>query len=351
MSSKEPKKPKLKEVPQLNIDTSSHQNEQEDPKVEDKGKNANANLPKQSEGNIVTTMNSLTPHNQHPLYTSNISIISISNNPNKKGKKKQFYSFGDEYYDELYLNLILDEQRSCKKINCNYMNFQNDINDKMRAILVDWLIEVHFKLNMQRKTLFHCIFIIDAYLSKKTIERTNFQLLGLAALLIACKESEINYPPLPSFIAFSENAFTLEKLKEMEINIIQELDYDIFAPTAEEFFAINAEYFEFTEKQKYFGEYFLDASLISYKLLKYKQSTIAVASGYIVIKFFKLNGIHLILYNTNSDVKPKDVKDCVRDLTFLVKDFSKSSLEATKNKYLSDKCLNVAKLLEDKLNN
>ena len=51
------------------------------------------------------------------------------------------------------------------------MILQKEINDKMRAILVDWIIDIHHKLNLMKKTLFHCIFIIDAFLSKNEIER------------------------------------------------------------------------------------------------------------------------------------------------------------------------------------
>jgi cyclin B len=42
---------------------------------------------------------------------------------------------------------------------------QVEINDKMRAILVDWLIEVHCKFKLQRETLFITVSIIDRYLS------------------------------------------------------------------------------------------------------------------------------------------------------------------------------------------
>jgi len=229
------------------------------------------------------------------------------------------------------------------------MTLQNDICDKMRAILVDWIIDVHNKLNMNKKTLFQCVFIIDAYLSKCIIEKKNLQLLGMAALLIASKENEVNYPSLETFILLSENAYTLEELKDMEIKVIQNLDCDILAPTAEEFFSINADYFEFTEIQKYSGEFFLDASLIDYHLLKYKQSTIAVACGYIVIKFFNLNGANLIVDNTNQGVNSKEVKDCAKDLCLLMRNLWDSFLRATKNKYFSDKYLNVAQLYENQL--
>lgn len=46
-----------------------------------------------------------------------------------------------------------------------YMKKQKDINEKMRAILVDWLIEVHYKFKLNAETLFITISIIDRYLS------------------------------------------------------------------------------------------------------------------------------------------------------------------------------------------
>ena len=186
-------------------------------------------------------------------------------------------------------------------------------------------------------------------MSNCIIERKNLKLLGMAALLIASKGNEVNYPSLQNFIILSENAYTLEELKDMEIKVIQNLECDILAPTAEEFFSINADYFEFTEIQKYFGQFFLDASLIDYHLLKYKQSTIAVACGYIVIKFFNLNGANLIVDNTNQGVNAKEVKDCAKDLCLLMRNLWDSFLRATKNKYFSDKYLNVAQLYENQL--
>ena len=351
--SSDPKNVKLNGVFQQNISTSSQQNNQEAPMEEEKPQKNSANPQNISQASILTTMSSVESQN----HQETLDIFNISNNTNLNSSEdikissskneEEIYSFGKEYFDEVYQNLLLDEQIFYQKINFNYLNNQNSINDKMRAILVDWLIDVHFRFNMKQKTLFHCIFIIDAFLSKAFVERKDFQLLGMTALLIACKESEIMYPSLNSFIALSDYTYTLQELRDMERKVIKKLDFDILAPTAEEFFGINAEYFKFTEKQRFFGEYFLDASLIDYDLLKYKQSTIAVACGYIVMKFFKLDGVHSILENTFSDVKQKEVKNCARDLCFLVKNLSNSPLGATKNKYMSDKYMKVAELCED----
>ena len=46
------------------------------------------------------------------------------------------------------------------------MSMQVDINEKMRGILVDWIIEVHLRFKLKPETLFLCINIIDRYLEK-----------------------------------------------------------------------------------------------------------------------------------------------------------------------------------------
>jgi hypothetical protein len=47
------------------------------------------------------------------------------------------------------------------------MMHQVEINDKMRAILVDWLIEVHSKFKLEPETLYITISIIDKYLARQ----------------------------------------------------------------------------------------------------------------------------------------------------------------------------------------
>ena len=39
------------------------------------------------------------------------------------------------------------------------MSKQNDINEQMRAVLVDWLVEVHYNFDLNKETLFQAIWI------------------------------------------------------------------------------------------------------------------------------------------------------------------------------------------------
>jgi len=41
---------------------------------------------------------------------------------------------------------------------------QTDINEKMRSILVDWLVEVHLKFKLVPESLYLTVNLIDRYL-------------------------------------------------------------------------------------------------------------------------------------------------------------------------------------------
>ena len=114
------------------------------------------NIQNESQTSILTTMGSMESLNQkEPLNNSNSINLNSSDDIKifKSKEKEVIYSFGEEYFDEVYLNLLLDEKKFYKKINSNYMTLQKSINDKMRAILVDWLIDVHFRFDMKKKDL------------------------------------------------------------------------------------------------------------------------------------------------------------------------------------------------------
>lgn len=76
----------------------------------------------------------------------------------------------------------------------DYMDLQPDINAKMRSILVDWLIEVHRKFELTPETLYLTMNIVDRFLSVKVVPRKELQLLGISAMVIACKYEEIWAP-------------------------------------------------------------------------------------------------------------------------------------------------------------
>lgn len=58
----------------------------------------------------------------------------------------------------------------------------------MRAILLDWLIEVCEVYKLHRETYYLAVDYIDRFLSrKKEQKKTHLQLLGITALFVAAK--------------------------------------------------------------------------------------------------------------------------------------------------------------------
>lgn len=52
-----------------------------------------------------------------------------------------------------------------------YMKRQNDINENVRAILIDWLISVHAKFKLLPETLYLTVNLIDRYLSHFKVQK------------------------------------------------------------------------------------------------------------------------------------------------------------------------------------
>lgn len=66
-----------------------------------------------------------------------------------------------------YCGPILDhmlEQERADLPSQGYMSRQVDINEKMRGILVDWIIEVHLKFKLLPETLYLTVNLTDRYL-------------------------------------------------------------------------------------------------------------------------------------------------------------------------------------------
>ncbi|XP_027069818.1 G2/mitotic-specific cyclin S13-7 [Coffea arabica] len=133
-----------------------------------------------------------------------------------------------EYVEDIYKFYKLAENES--RIG-DYMHSQPEINEKMRAILIDWLIEVHHKFELNPETLYLTINIVDRYLAVQTILRKELQLVGMSAMLIASKYEEIWAPEVNDFVCMSDRAYTHEQVLVMEKRILGALEWYLTVPT------------------------------------------------------------------------------------------------------------------------
>ena len=137
------------------------------------------NILNRNNSNISITKEESKNNNNKTNYYSFMSKTQFEEKNNKKENLNEI--------KEIYTNLLIEEKENELNINSLYFKNQPEINEKMRAILIDWLIDVHFKFKLKADTLFLTIWLVDKYLSLKKIKRNKLQLIGVTCMLIACK--------------------------------------------------------------------------------------------------------------------------------------------------------------------
>jgi hypothetical protein len=103
-------------------------------------------------------------------------------------------------------------------------NQKNGVTEKMRAFLVDWLTELHYKFKMWAETLYVTIGIVDRYLALVTdIDKKQLQCLGITALLIAGKYEEIYPPDLKTILKVINQVVSKDEVLKMEAHVLTTL--------------------------------------------------------------------------------------------------------------------------------
>ena len=269
--------------------------------------------------------------------------------------------FPKDYLNIIYHNLLSEEDRGTIP-NPDYQKIisQKEINEHMRSILIDWLIDVHYKFGFTDETLYMTVLIIDRYISYKPIQKAKFQLLGITALLLSCKHEEIVLPKIEDFIYITDNAYKKTDVFDMENDILDVLNFSLLFPSPIKFYEYLALKFNFDKKKFLTGKYLMESFMVDLKYVKYRASVIAAACVYIVMKYYKMENYKDVYnkkyYNLNeNDINNKNfrtevnVKDCAKDICIFVDNINKSNFFSCKNKYASDKNEKVSLILSGEI--
>ena len=261
-----------------------------------------------------------------------------------------------DYINTIYYNLLVEENKEItSKPVYNYMKKQKEINDQMRSILVDWIIDVHHKFGFTDETLFMTILIIDRYCSLEQMSRIKYQCLGITALMIACKHEEINVPKVDDFIYITDNAYTKEEVFKMENDVLSKLNFELLYPSPIKFYEYLSLHFGFPKKYHMLGKYLMETFLLDLKYIKYKPSIISCACTYIVMKFFKMENyrhsyerkFYLLDENVNTIPVGHGVKDCAQDICIYVDNINNTNLLSCQKKYTKAEFEKVATLISN----
>ena len=228
------------------------------------------------------------------------------------------------------------------------METQQDINSKMRAILIDWLVDVNLKFKLLPQTLFLTINLIDRYLSVSNVKRSDLQLVGVASLMIIGKYEEIYPPLLKDYVSVCDKAYSREKILEMEALIILKMNFDLTQTSAFSFLELVQQNVKLASKPFVFARYILETAFLDVSALKYSNLQLAAGALFLVNKIFKKQSWNLLCVQTTG-ICEQNAKVCAKDLYLIMQKMDSQSLTAIKRKFSSEEFYEVSKYKIEKV--
>lgn len=152
------------------------------------------------------------------------------------------------------------------------------VDAPLRALLVDWLLQMHATLGFRTETLFLTVNILDRYLKANSVEKRVVRLVGIVALKLAAKMEETHRPWTGFILYCSRNAFSTKDALEMEYKMITSLAFKLLVPTAAHFMDLYQRANRCDQHQCCVVHYLLELTLSEVELLGELPSKMAAAA-------------------------------------------------------------------------
>jgi len=247
-----------------------------------------------------------------------------------------------EYIPDIFNHLFNEEAAFMPRPT--YMESQVDINAKMRAILIDWLVEVHMKYKLRLETLFLTINLIDRYLMRVPVIRKRLQLIGVVAMFVACKFEEIEPPRIQDFVYITDNAYSKEDIISMECTLLATLGFKIVAPTPahllHRFLTAN----RCDDRHRQLVQYILELALLDLQMVRHSPSHL-VASALLLSN--ELLGRRLLWpppMVSQTGHSEHTLRACAEELRALLDAAPHYFLQAIRKKFSHERHLAVARM-------
>ncbi|XP_012254238.2 G2/mitotic-specific cyclin-B1 [Athalia rosae] len=252
------------------------------------------------------------------------------------------------YTNDIYAHLRKLERET--SINKNFLEGHR-ITPNMRSVLINWLVEVHQQFHLTQETLYVTAGVIDRFLqSCSSIDKKRLQLVGVTAMVIACKYEEICIPEIKDFVYMTDNAYTVAEILQMEKNILRILNFALGRPLPLQFLRRYSKAGKALGTHHTMAKYFLEQSLIHYQMCHIPPSLIAAAALYLSFTLFGIG-------NNAEEVKKSvwtptlahyttyredQVLPVVREMASMIIAAETSRHQAVRNKYMLPKHMKMS---------
>ncbi|XP_046891943.1 cyclin N-terminal domain-containing protein 2 [Hypomesus transpacificus] len=182
-------------------------------------------------------------------------------------------------YDKSYAwDIFSDMMRSQLRYTFSSADLPQPFTHNTRAILVDWLIQVHDVFHFSEETLYLSIHLLNRALRQMKVSTSNLQLLGLVCLFLAGKKEESLLPEVSELCYLMENSYTKRQLLRMERRVLCELKFDLSHCPPLHFLLLTASVARCCAKVVCMARYLLELSLLEGQCVVFLPAQLAGAS-------------------------------------------------------------------------
>jgi hypothetical protein len=151
--------------------------------------------------------------------------------------------------------------------NAHYMDNQAEIQWSMRAVLMDWLVQVHHRFGLLPETLFLCVNYIDRFLSCKIVSLGKLQLVGATAIFVAAKYEEINCPSVQEIVYMVDGGYTVDEILKAERFMLSMLQFELGWPGPMSFLRRISKADDYDLETRTLAKYFLEVTIMDERFL------------------------------------------------------------------------------------
>jgi hypothetical protein len=207
------------------------------------------------------------------------------------------------------------------------------------------MTEVCWKYETPSGVLYRAVAIIDRYLTKKHIPVKKFQCLGCVAVLMAAKFEDEGCDMAHGqsmLISAADRCFTKADLIDMEIDVLNTIEFNLRSPTAFHFLGRFLQVAGTTQAQNLLAWHLAEIALLQVRDFQYPPSHLAAA---IVVSSRRLSQAVVPWTQVMEQVTGyalSDLEECLEKLSFAYND-GDSSYNGSRKKYKKElEVLNIS---------
>ncbi|EDO15607.1 hypothetical protein Kpol_1006p3 [Vanderwaltozyma polyspora DSM 70294] len=190
-----------------------------------------------------------------------------------------------EYADDIFE--YLRERETDNLPTHNYLideTSEYHVRPAMRAVLIDWLVEVHHKFQYTTETLLLAINMMDRFLSQNKVTVNKLQLLAITSLFVAAKFEEVKLPKITDYAYLTDGAASKEDIKQAEMYLFKCLNFDISSANAVNFMRRCSKNVSHDPELERMGKFLVELATCSPRFIDVKPSLTGGMSMYIARK-------------------------------------------------------------------